>query len=148
MNKFKVGDKVKCISMDDWYSDKLEIGEEYTITKYNNPDSNYLRIEEGKNCYEDKNFELVSLEFKVGDKVRRTGGDRNGIENGDIAIISAIDENNKWACLEEYERCGMDFMLDGFELVSDNLDQLIEDVNKGFKAYHELYNKHNDEVEL
>lgn len=92
--KFKIGDLLRCISMDNDYNDKLTIGGFYTVIETgvgkirNRP---WVRVSEnnGENVYGEHCFELIP-EFKVGDLVERISSTHLGIHMGETFIIKGI----------------------------------------------------------
>jgi hypothetical protein len=118
MGKFNVGDKVRCILMESFYGDKLEIGGIYTVKAYQKSYPDFLKVEEngGINDYEEKCFELVepavkkekpAPKFMVGERVKVNGDMSHSGLNlkgriGCITEIGTFSESRKqyYYCLD------------------------------------------------
>ena len=69
------------------------------------------------------------MNFKVGDKVRRTYGTSGGMRVDDIGTVKEI-LNNEWMLLKEY---GDEHAIDRFELVEDKVltrEELIQKLSE------------------
>jgi len=48
--KFRIGQKVQCIGMEISYCDKLNIGQVYTISEFDNTSATWIRVKENNSC--------------------------------------------------------------------------------------------------
>ena len=152
-NKFKVGDKVRITRSKSGFCSKSKVGDTATVINVYYNDCDIQLDSDGimqRTLYL-TDIELVKPLFKKGDLIRALETSANE------SYIKGRTYKVKKDCIGENEYTDIETEVDSngsttngwnnefFELVSkeDDIDQLIEEANKGYQALVALYDDHN-----